>query len=98
MERRDLLLEEKTKKPIDRDKLARDLDEGMALVNMMETRGWKILFEGFIKPNTEESKFLEAPREELADIRAEMRALKKLLKFIDTRVEKANDAASKIKQ
>lgn len=98
MDRKDLLMEEEAKEPINKEKLAKDLDEGRALAGMKETRGWKILFEGFIKPNTEEDRLLEAPREELADIRAEMRVLRRLQKFIDTRITAANKAADKIKQ
>lgn len=98
MQRKDLLMEEEAKEPINKEKLAKELDEGRALVGMKETRGWKIVYEGFIIPNTEEARFLEASREELADIRAEMRVLRRLQKFIDTRITAANKAAEKIKR
>lgn len=95
--RRDLLLEEKEKIPISRDKLERDLDVGTSLASMMSMRGWKLLYEGFIVPNIEDSRFLGATREDLADIRAEIRILRQMMKFIETRIDSANKAAEKIK-
>jgi hypothetical protein len=99
LSRRDLLLEEKEKRTLgDKDKVEKDINQGGALRNMTDTFGWKILYEGFIMPNIADDKFLSAPRENLADIRAEMRILKELLKFIETRVNKANELAEKIKK
>lgn len=99
MDRKELLLEEKTKRVLSNTaKVENDINTGGALRNMMDTFGWKILYEGFILPNIEESRFLGAPREDLADIRAEMRILKELMKFIETRVNDANKLADKIKK
>lgn len=92
------LLEEKEKRPVDKGKDDKALTEGGALSTMLETYGWKLLYEGFIKPNIDEVKFLEASREDLDDIRAEIRVLKRMLKFIDTRVIEASKVAEKIKQ
>jgi hypothetical protein len=97
LNRKDLLLEEKDKKVLaNKDKVEKDINQGGALQNMMDTFGWKILYEGFIKPNIAEDKFLSASRENLADVRAEMRILKELMKFIETRVNSANELAKKL--
>ena len=99
LSRKDLLLEEKESRTLsDKDKIEKTINQGGALQNMMDTFGWKLLYEGFIKPNIEETKFLKAPREDLADIRAEMRILKELLQFIEVRVNDANKLAEKIKK
>ncbi len=99
MDRKDLLLEEKENRALSNTaKVEKDITTGGALQNMLDTFGWKILYEGFIQPNIEESRFLGAPREDLADIRAEMRILKELLKFVETRVKTANSLAEKIKK
>lgn len=98
MDRKDLLLEERDRRSLDKDKVEKTINEGGALMNMTDTFGWKLLNEGFIIPNIEESRFLGASREDLADIRAEIRILKQLLKFIETRVNEANKTAEKIKK
>jgi len=98
LERRDLLLEDGTTIPRDKNKIEDILTLGGALVNMTDTYGWKLLYEGFMVPNIEESRFLGASREDLADIRAEIRVLKQLLKWIETRVKDANTMAEKIKK
>ena len=95
MDRKDLLLEVKEKTPLDKKREEKVLTEGGALQNMLDTYGWRIAYDGFIKPNTEESRFLGAPREDLADIRAEIRILKQFLKFIETRIAEANKTAEK---
>jgi hypothetical protein len=96
--RRDLLLEEKEKRPIDKQKIDNVINEGGAIQNMLDTYGWKIVYEGFIEPSIAESRFLGASREDLADIRAEIRVLKQMLKFIETRVKNANIMVEKIKK
>jgi hypothetical protein len=99
MDRKELLLEEKDKRTLaNTDKVEEDINVGGALSNMLDTFGWKILYEKFIKPNIEEDKFFSASREDLADIRAEMRILKELLKFIEVRVNTATKLAEKIKK
>lgn len=97
--RRDFLLEERDKKDLeDLKKVDKVITEGGALQNMLDTFGWKLLYEGFIQPNIGETRFLESPREDLADVRAEMRVLRRMLKFIETRVNEANKIATKIKK
>ncbi len=98
LSRRDLLIEEKEKRPIDKVKADSVINEGGALQNMLDTFGWKLLYTEFILPNVEESRFLESPREDLEDIRAEIRVLKRLLKFIEIRVNAANKMVEKIKE
>jgi len=99
LDRKDLLLEEKTSRTLeDKKKVEKIITEGGALRNMMDTFGWKIVYEGFIKPNIAEDKFLSSPREDLADIRAEIRVLRRLMNFIETRVNEANKLATKIKE
>jgi hypothetical protein len=74
------------------------INEGGALQNMLDTYGWKLLYEGFILPHIEDSRFLGAPREDLADIRSEIRVLTQMLKFVETRVKEANRVVEKIKK
>lgn len=96
--RRDLLLEEKENRPIPKEKMDSIINEGGALQNMVDTFGWKLLYEGFILPNIEESRFLGASRDDLSDIRSEIRVLKQLLKFVEIRVKEANKMVEKIKK
>jgi len=98
LSRRDLLIEEKEKRPIDKVKADSVINEGGAIQNMLDTYGWKLLYEGFILPNIEESRFLGASREDLSDIRSEIRVLKQMLKFVETRVKEANKMVEKIKK
>lgn len=95
--RRDLLLEaEHNKPPEDKNKLASIIDEGMTLQNLIDSRGWKLLYDKYIRPNTLEDKWLDAPRETAEDIRIEVRVLRRLLQFIDKRIEAAKEAVNKI--
>lgn len=99
LDRKDLLMEEKEKRQLeDTVKVEKVITEGGALRNTLDTFGWKIIYEGFIKPNIEEDRWLGASREDLADIRAEIRVLKRLLQFIETRVDSASKLAEKIKK
>ena len=98
MDRKDLLLEAKEKRPLEKEKADKALNEGGALMNMTSTYGWKLLYDGFITPNIEESRFLGASREDLADIRAEIRVLKQMLKYIESHIDDANKVAEKIKK
>uniref|UniRef100_A0A6M3JVZ9 Uncharacterized protein n=1 Tax=viral metagenome TaxID=1070528 RepID=A0A6M3JVZ9_9ZZZZ len=98
LSRKELLMEEKDQKVVDPDRANKAITIGGALQSMMETYGWKIVYEEFILPNSEESRFLDSSREDLADIRAEIRVLRRLLKFIDTRVKSASDMVEKIKK
>jgi len=98
MDRKELLLEERESRTLDdKKKVEKIITEGGALRNMMDTFGWKLVYEGFIKPNIAEDRFLSAPREDLADIRAELRVLRRFMNFIETRVNEANKLATKIK-
>lgn len=99
MDRKELLLEERESRTLDdKKKVEKIITEGGALRNMMDTFGWKLVYEGFIKPNIAEDRFLSAPREDLADIRAELRVLRRFMNFIETRVNEANKLATKIKE
>lgn len=91
-------MEEKDNRPLDIDKANEVITVGGAIQNMLDTYGWKLVYEGFITPNIEEARFLGASREDLADIRAEIRVLSQMLKFIETRVKNANKMVEKIKQ
>lgn len=97
LSRRDLLLE-KENRPIDKEKANNTINIGGALQNMLDTYGWKLLFEGFIEPNIEEARFLGASREDLADMRSEIRVLRQMLKWIETRVKDANKMVEKTKK
>ena len=98
MDRKDLLLEEKASRTLeDKKRVEKVITEGGALRSMMDTFGWKLVYEGFVKPNIAEDRFLSAPREDLADIRAELRVLRRFMNFIETRVNEANKLATKIK-
>lgn len=98
LSRRDLLVEERDKKSFNKEKADKAITTGGALQAMMETYGWKLLMEEFIKPNIEESRWLGASKEDLSDIRAEVRVLKGMLKFIETRVKTAEEMVEKIKK
>jgi hypothetical protein len=99
MDRKDLLLEERENRTLeDKVKVEKDINTGGALQHMLDTFGWKIVYEGFIKPNIEEARFLSAKKEDLEDVRAEIRVLRELMKFIETRVQTANKLAEKIKK
>ena len=99
MDRKTLLLEEKESRTLEnKDKVEKDINTGGALQNMLDTFGWKILYEGFISPNIAEERFLTSQREDLADVRAEIRVLKAMMQFIETRVKTANKLAEKIKK
>jgi len=98
MDRKDLLLEEKASRTLeDKKRVEKVITEGGALRSMMDTFGWKLVYEGFVKPNIAEDRFLNSPREDLADIRAELRVLRRFMNFIETRVNEANKLATKIK-
>ena len=98
MDRKELHMEEKDNRPLDIDKANEVITVGGAIQNMLDTYRWKLVYEGFITPNIEEARFLGASREDLADIRAEIRVLSQMLKFIETRVKNANKMVEKIKQ
>jgi len=99
MDRKDLLLEEKASRTLeDKKRVEKVITEGGALRSMMDTFGWKLVYEGFVKPNIAEDRFLNSPREDLADIRAEIRVLRRFMNFIETRVNEANKLATKIKE
>lgn len=99
MDRKSLLLEERESRTLDdKEKVEKILTQGGALQNMLDTFGWKILYDGFIAPHIEESRFLGADRKDLEDVRAEIRILKALLQFIEIRVKEANKVAEKIKK
>lgn len=95
--RRDLLIEGDRNKVIDRSKLTRQLDEGAILSNMKESRGWKLLYGEFIDKNMQLDRLLSASPIDLADIRAEIRILNALMRFIDSRIKNAEEAANTLK-
>ena len=97
LDRKALLLEEKEKRPLEKEKTDKTLTEGGALMSMLDTFGWKIVYEEFIEPNTNESRWLSASKEELVDIRAEIRILKALLSFINVRIKEAGKLSAKLK-
>lgn len=98
MDRKELLVEERDRRAFDREKAQKLITVGGALQSMTETYGWKLLTEEFIKPNIEDARWLTASKEDLSDIRAEVRILKGMLKFIETRVKSAEEMVDKIKR
>jgi hypothetical protein len=63
MDRKDMLIQadlQAPKVPKDAKKLDDEAVEGIALKQMSESRGWKVLMEKFIKPRSHISRILQA--------------------------------------
>jgi hypothetical protein len=73
--------------PIDSDRLNREVDIGVALAHMADTRGWKLLIESYIAPKLDPNRFLTAPKEDLGEVRAAIKELSDLINYVDNQIK-----------
>ena len=106
MERKELLLQaevpERPQPQKSEPKLAADVEEASCYLQMMETRGWKLLVKNFIEPRSSLSRILAQPGGRSRDeATAAVAELIELVKYIDGRIrdgKKANEELEAIKQ
>lgn len=91
MDRKELLLEEADStrdiSRVDEQRLRKAVDDGGAYLALVSSPGWKKLVEEYINKEISQDRYLTAPVNELADIRAAQRALINLLRFVSLKVE-----------
>jgi hypothetical protein len=92
MERKDMLVGKadvpQRQVPVESEqKLSESVDEGASYLNMMESRGWKLLVKNFINPRSSLNRILAQPggrsRDEATSAVAE---LVELMKYINGRI------------
>lgn len=105
MERKDMLLTEVPERPKPQQtehKLAEAVDEGASYLNLLDSRGWKLLVKNFIEPRSSLSRILALPRGRERDAATEAVAeLAELMKYINGRItdgRKANDELEAIRK
>lgn len=106
IERKDMLLAadspERPKPAQSETKLAETLDEGASYLQLIDTRGWKLLVKNYIEPRSSLNRILAQPggrqRDEAIAAVAELEELKK---YINGRIadgKKANDELETIRK
>jgi len=101
VDRKDLLLEEATSKrelsPDEERKLKKAVDDGGTYLALVNSPGWKQLYEEYIQSEISQDRYLAARTEDLADIRAAQRALFHLLRFIALKIEGGKESYELLK-
>ena len=94
MERKDLIMQEEPQRPeVPEAKLAEVVDEGATLIQMMETRGWKLIFSKFIEPRKSLTRILAVTtNNERNEACGAVKELTELMNFINGRIENGQKA------
>lgn len=97
MDRKDLIMQEETPpKPeilVSESKLAELSDEAVALIQMMDTRGWKLLHDKFIEPRSSRNRLLSAKtRLERDEVWSAVNELAELMSWIKGRIDQGQKA------
>jgi hypothetical protein len=102
VERRDLLMEEASQRreltSEEEQKLRKAVDDGSLYLALTNSAGWKKLLEEYINIEVSQEKYLMAPTEKLADIRAAQLALIHLIQFIQLKVKAGQDSFNMLKE
>jgi len=101
MDRKELLLESSVHKEITTEeevKLRKAAEVGAMYLSMKDSPGWKDLMEKHINRQISQERYLEAPNDQLADIRAEQKSLFTLLNFIKNRIDEGDKAFKTLKK
>ena len=99
MQRKDLLMEVETpERPVlaqSEKKLSDVVDEAASYLNLLETRGWKLLMKAYIDPRSSIERILSQPGGRSRDeATAAVAELIELMKYINTKIgegQKANE-------
>lgn len=100
-DRKDLLLntsEDYRITPEEEVKLRKAAEVGGMYLAMTNSPGWKDLLEKYLNRQISQEKYLEAPTENLADIRAAQKSLFDLLQFINKRIDDGEKAFKTLKK
>lgn len=83
--------------PKDMKKLEEEATEGMALKMMVETKGWKILLERFIKPRSLVGRFLQTKTtQERHEMWGALGELNELMNFVERHIKDGQTASEQI--
>lgn len=88
--RRDILMGSEDSSPLGEEEienLKKRVSSGNAYQSLKHNFGWQSLVKEFIEPNCSEAKFLSAKREELADVQVSIRELRKMVEFVENKVQ-----------
>lgn len=100
MDRKSMLLQAESLKPTmpkDVNKLEEIATEGMAFRMMIETRGWKMLLEKFIKPRSSVNRFLQTKTtQERHEAWGALGELNELMSYIERHIKDGEDAARQV--
>ena len=94
MDRKDLIMQAEVKKSdMTEPKLVEQVDEGATLIQMMETRGWKLLYSKFIEPRNSLTRILVATtNNDRNEACGGVKELTELMSFINGRIKKGQEA------
>jgi len=81
-----------------RKKLTEEIADGTALLSLKSSRGWKLLLDEFLTPNTHISKLLSAPKEKRDEAHARVEILLELLNFIDQKITQGVRGSETVEQ
>jgi hypothetical protein len=83
-----------------RKRLTEEIADGTALLSLKNSKGWKLIVDEFITPNTHISKLLSAPKEKRDEVHARVEVLLELLNFIEQKITqgvRGSDTAEQLK-
>ena len=97
MDRKSLVMQAQAQAPTvpkDEKTLAKKEDEGMALRAMTETRGWKMLYENFIKTRSSINRFLQtSTTQERHEIFGALSELNDLMSYVQAHITEGDESS-----
>ena len=101
MDRKDMLVkadaQERPMPQKSEQKLSETVDEGASYLNLVDSRGWKLLVKNFLDPRSSLSRILAQPGGRLRDeATAAVAELVDLMKYINGRIEEGKKANTEL--